>query len=299
MKTLFTLPSAFQTKRVAQSVVSVNQQVVRAISLTRFDQVKSSEPELMGSTLPELPYVTAIEPNEATYEDRAKVLELAAAGENLANVREVLLIQSATTGPWTASAHRIRHSQDPEGNPDGKSFVAYFENLKSAPPGRYNLQLTDEVGQTASFNRIFTVHAPVERPPGPGKKTGLELGAIIPNGSIEDTTIPAALVILRGLPSEFYVTDLDDKRQKGWRVEKAHMKDVAERFEWAGIHSYAAHLHELYEKAEIIFLTITIPAGSVGKHEFRRIYKLHAAATHPEGEDALAFFVRRDLKTTH
>jgi hypothetical protein len=263
------------------------------------ESVATSVPELKRAPLPSLPEVTAIQPSEINYENRAESTDLTITGENLDGVREVHLIHREEGPPWSASADEMRHSVDAKGEPDGKRLTAHIAKLASAPSGDYNLLLIDDAGQTTLSTDVFTIHPRADAGQVPGQESGLQLGGIYPNGSIRGTTIPAVVVVLKGRPTEFCVTDLDGNEQSDWCVEMVQKDEWGNRFGWKPSHvnAHMAQVKKLFpKKVEVVLLIIEIPDGLVKGGEVRQIFRVVGKSAHPKAEDALAFFVRRELK---
>lgn len=299
------MPNTFQalkSRRVAEALDSVRRHVQIAIKLTRMESVGTSVQELRRAPLPPLPEVTAIQPDEINYEDRAESTDITVTGENLDGVREVLLIHRDEVAPWSASADKINHSVDVNGEPDGKSFTAHIAKVASAPAGSFNLLLIDDAGQTTLSTDVFTINPPAEAGQISGQKSSLQLGGVFPNGSREDTTIPAVVVVLSGKPTEFCITDMDDNEQSDWSVEIVEKDAWGKRFNWkpSYVTAHTAQVQQLFpKKAKLVLLIITIPGRIVERGDFRQIFKLVGKSEKPTGEDSLAFFVRRELEQTY
>lgn len=154
-------PQALRTGRVKERLVALGNHVQDALKLTRLDPVQTSEPKLSKKTIPALPEVTNIVPDNINYAERAKPHKLKVHGSNLQRVQRLQLIRSGSVGPWTAAAgaKMITHSTDAQNMKDGKAFDVDIA-LADAPAGVYNLLLTDETGQTAPFTDVFTIDSP-------------------------------------------------------------------------------------------------------------------------------------------
>ncbi|HKP01843.1 MAG TPA: hypothetical protein VJU77_00645 [Chthoniobacterales bacterium] len=188
-----TLPYAVTSPRVGEALKALVHHINYAITLTGLEPVKTSEPVLSGDSLPPLPKVTEIKPDEIAYEDRQNVAQkgLQVIGQNLDGVREVRLIQRHVVGALTASAldDQINHSKV-NGKPDGKSFTAQIAGLSFLPPGSYKLQLINETGETTLSPGSVTIHSPKETYSKPPHTYGTQPAPTPPAYGIEEMIPP-------------------------------------------------------------------------------------------------------------
>jgi hypothetical protein len=147
-----TLPQAFKTRRVKETLVALSQHVETAITLARLDPVQTSEPELSGDILPPLPEVTTI---PIVYVGSTFTIE----GDYLDEVSKIYLIRIGEVGPWIATNSGdftnlvYNNTVDP---PRVISFEAEVD-LTKAPHGHYNLLLIDSYGQTVLVRNAYTI----------------------------------------------------------------------------------------------------------------------------------------------
>jgi hypothetical protein len=166
-----TLPQAFKTRRVKETLVALSQHVETALNLARLDPVQTSEPELSGDILQPLPDVDTIVPD---YYERPTTTtdtdtEITMTGTYLSAVLEVYLIRIGEVGPWVAPGS-VTDVTDP---PSDDTLKANF-SLTKAPHGHYNLLLIDSYGQTALVRNAFTIRPCTHRPLGqPASTTAL------------------------------------------------------------------------------------------------------------------------------
>jgi hypothetical protein len=159
-----TLPQALKTRRVKETLVALSQHVETALNLARLEPVQTSEPELTGDILHDLPVGSEIDP-PWTYEKRPGTLDITVTGEHLDDVSEVYLIRIGEVGPWVASGSDIivEHTDPNDPAVDVITLKATF-NLTKAPHGHYNLLLIDTYGQTALVRNAFTIRPRTYRP---------------------------------------------------------------------------------------------------------------------------------------
>jgi len=165
-----TLPQAFKTRRVKETLVALSQHVETAITLARLEPVQTSEPELTGDILHDLPEVSLIEESPISYEDRTTINSIKVTGGYLDPdgewkgaldaVSEVYLIRIGEVGPWVASGGAI----SPILTNDVITALTAPIAVTNAPHGHYNLLLIDTYGQTALVRNAFTITAPIPRP---------------------------------------------------------------------------------------------------------------------------------------
>jgi len=174
-----TLPQAFKTRRVKETLVALSQHVETAITLARLEPVQTSEPELTGDILHDLPVVTLIElgnidgdwmKSPISYQDRTTINSIKVTGGYLDPdgewkgaldaVSEVYLIRIGEVGPWVASGGAI----SPILTNDVITALTAPIAVTNAPHGHYNLLLIDTYGQTALVRNAFTIRPRTYRP---------------------------------------------------------------------------------------------------------------------------------------
>ena len=218
------LPQALRTGRVKERLVALGNHVQDAIELTRLDPVKTSEPELSGESIPDLPEVTGIQPDEIAYADREKFASngLTVSGSNLQNVQKVRLILRGEVGGYAASGVISNLSTN------GDSFTANIADLKNAPAGDYNLLLIDNIGQTAPFYDVLTILSPEAASSQPaGQPTEYGIESVIPPGGHAGQHLSLWVIGEKGSFTTGTTFKFDNPEELTASLKVLHSDDVA------------------------------------------------------------------------
>ena len=168
-------------------------------------------------------------------------------------------------------------------------FEAEIE-INTSSDVTYHAYLTTKAGQAFLLSNALTVAVTYDLnnvTEGLNKEQPLQLGALVPNTCAANMEQEAFLVVFRGDPSTFSITDAQDKPQD-WSIEEEEEKDVILSRDGPLQRSDVASMYKIDPPQQIVTLKLTIP--NVAPKGGQRVFWLNAKDG-PGTEDKLAFIV--------
>lgn len=235
---------ALGARRVSDSLrvlgASIKQARAAAGAMSAGQIIAVQPQDIPKIRLPQIKGVAWEKSRTATLELPAGANEqILVAGDRLKDVAEFTLV-----GPSVISF-------DLTNNRGEQQFVAVLDHPNPAP-GRYAAKVTNDRGRTATL-----LDACVIKPAPENEPAALELGELIPNVSSDDSKFPAALIVTKGEPREFYFTDPWNNIVKGMtarRLERAELQKD-HQFWLAKVEQF---LEQVHSGSDVIFLQISI-----------------------------------------
>ncbi|MFN0101392.1 MAG: hypothetical protein ACKV2U_04795 [Bryobacteraceae bacterium] len=276
---------AFGSRRVTEALKAVGEYLDNAAQIAAGVQpggtVKLNIEDIPATPSPRLTEVqwviNAQKSHVIRLDQLTKPCTIEASGENLSKIVTFKLVRGRFF--FVAGKDKIKFLKDPKGK-----VVGFTASIAVTGPslGSYDACIESATGQIASLSDACSIEAPV------AAAQAIQLGPINPSPSRGGENW-ATLVVLRGQPSEYELTDIGGKSQPGWPVKEITKQEFQNKCKWTKdmYGRYKSQLLTLYKGARIVHLKIDIPTPTDG------VFCLVAKSTAPPSKGKQTFFVEK------